>query len=232
MKGMTGIATLPTETWIPFDRALSWLCFDVGADLGQLLDGDDLAVALSEDEIRQEFQLAWRELADEAAKRGLEIRGRRERARQREQYWARLSEDDLFNCCFLDIVPYAEGRTILVSRHDRDHSSVWDGIWNKVGWDYTDLLVRRDDLLAIKSRARPKNTRRKTSRLTIQAAVKDAKESLAGLRQDEVRKQEFLAGLSERYRLSRDAARVVWKEATAQRPELRRRGRRKRAESN
>jgi hypothetical protein len=144
----------------------------------------------------------------------------------------RLSEDDLFNCRFLDIVLYTEGRTILVSRHDRDHDSVWDGIWNKAGWDYTDLFVRREDLLTIKSRARPKQTRRRTSRLTVQAAVKDAKESLAGLRQDEVRREEFLAGLSERYGLSRDAAREVWKEATADRPELRRRGRRKGAESN
>jgi hypothetical protein len=232
MKRMTGVATLPADNWISFDRALSWICFDLAAGLDQLLDGADPAVALMEDQIRGEFQVAWRQMADEAAKRSLEIRGRRERARQREQFWTRLSNDDLFNCRFLDIVLYPEGRTILVSRHDRDGESVWEGIWNEAGWDYTELLVRRDDLLTIKSRARPKQTRRKTSRTTQLEAAKHAKAELAARESADIRKQDILADLSARYALTRYAAQQVWNEVTADRPDLRQPGRRKRTESN
>lgn len=232
MKGMTGVATLPTTTWIGLDQALSWICFDASAELGELLDGKDRAVPLTEDQIRDEFQRAWRQLADVAGKKSLEIRGWRERARQRDQFWTQLSRDDLFNCRFLDIVLYPEGRTILISRHDRSHDGAWDSMWNQAGWDYTELVMRREDLLAFKSCARPKQVRRKTSQAMQLQAVIYAKKALAARSAAEVRKTAFLAELSQQFALTRDAQRQVWREATAERPDLCRRGRRKRAESN
>lgn len=224
----SGVQSIPEEHWIALDQALAWICFDEAFSLEDLNDRlRELGLEL--DEVRARYQAAWVDFAYSASRGAMTLRGRRERARKREQYVRLLNDDDLFNCRFLDFVLYPDGQTILLSRHDRDFSDVWAGMHNMNGWDFTDVVVRREDLLRFKRKARPRSIRQKSSRASTLAALEHARASIAGRPSTEIRRDAVMREMQERYGITRETARANWRALTKERPELSLPGTRKRA---
>ncbi len=226
MTDPRGIQTVPNGPWIPLDQALAWICFDAAFDLEMLTASFGPQMGLQGAKSKELYEAAWIELSFAAARDGMVIRGRRERARVREPLLSRLSEEDLFNCRFLDFVLYPEGMTILVSRFAGDFSGTWKAITIEQGWDFTDLVVARQDLIAFKARARP--VRRKTSHANKLKALKHLKDRIAGIPIEDLRRDDLIEEMRG-FGISRSAARENWKLAVLERPELGRPGRRKRA---
>lgn len=227
MGDSRGVASIPDEPWISLDRALAWICFDVAIDLETLTAVACAQMGLTADEVRQQYQDAWRTLAYEASSGALLVRGRRVREIGRAPSKRRLSADDLFSCSWLDFVRYPEGPIVRVSRYDRDFKSVWKGSSDEEGWDYSDLVVRRVDLLKFKRRK--SSVRRKATVADGLAALQHLRTRIHGVDAAEIRKADLIKEMRSTFRITRDTARANWNIVTADRADLRAGGRRKRA---
>ena len=75
-SGPKGVASLSKDHWIGLDHALSWVCFDEAFRILETLLRDVLAVVgMSEDQAKDEYQSAWRELANFASSNNWVVRG-------------------------------------------------------------------------------------------------------------------------------------------------------------
>lgn len=116
MTAQRGVRSLPDAHWISLDQALAWICFDEAFDIDVLLTSAASDMGLTPGEAKTRYQEAWRDFAEQASRRGFEIRGRRRSLRKTENYMRQLSADDLFNCRFVDFDRTTHGRTIFASR--------------------------------------------------------------------------------------------------------------------
>ena len=226
-SGPKGVASLSKDHWIGLDHALSWVCFDEAFDLRILLRDVLAVVGMSEDQAKDEYQSAWRELANFASSNNWVVRGYR-RGKQSESQAQELSRDDLLNCGFVDFVLTPRGRTVLVSQFDRDKHGVWQTIVDPHGSDFAHIVVRREDLLDLKKHIR---VSKRVSATKSRAALKSARRQIEGKGPSEVRRDDVISAMREQFEISRETARSHWKAITEHRPDLRSGGRRKRAES-
>ncbi len=232
MTAQRGVRSLPDAHWISLDQALAWICFDEAFDIDVLLTSAASDMGLTPGEAKTRYQEAWRDFAEQASRRGFEIRGRRRSLRKTENYMRQLSADDLFNCRFVDFDRTTHGRTILLSRRDCDEDGVWEVMFDQIGSDFLDVVVRRSDLLAFKNQASPKATRRKATVASGLAAFKHLSAHIDGKHASEIRRDDLIQEMCDEFGITQKTARNNWKAATAKRPDLTSQGRRKRAETN
>jgi hypothetical protein len=223
MTGPKGVQTVPKDNWIALELALSWICFDEAFDLETLCDVLPI-MGLSEDEAIDLCEGAWRELADFCSTNGLIVRGRR-RHRETASQSERLSADDLYNCRFVDFD--RPRHAMLVSRFDRSKEGIWQSVVDPAGADFTHIVVRRDDLLKFKGRARPRMVRRRASRANGLAALESLRRYISERPATEIRREPLMRELCERFGITQKTASDCWKQATENRPDLRAPGRRK-----
>jgi hypothetical protein len=220
----------PEAIWIDLMEALTWVAFRHSVSLPEYL----VLAGAQPTDFGSKLQDTWRDIADQGTVGRIQIRGKRDGAHDEQD----LSVDDLRNCRFLVWTPRgnlnhsgmetSEGRTgvLRVERRPATFEGSWDRLDEKTpGFDYYDVVVRREQLMELNPREKP-SVRKAKAKVGAQALASAWLGEFCDSNPPRTKtKLQLIVEMQDTYRLSQRQALAVWDLVAADRPAWRAPGR-------
>jgi hypothetical protein len=216
----------PEAVWVPLVEALTWMRWRHAVEAADLLATRE-RLGLTGEELREQLQEAWRELADEAASAGITVRARAEGERRE----GALNPDDLRNCRFLVLGRGSDTQNagsssdhsygaaeLRIERHEDTFSGAWRRMSDEPGSDFSHIFVARTELLKRYPIPAASEGRLKSSIASANAALAWLEETLDRLEPRSATKAELIGEMRSLFRINKARAMANWTHAVARRP--------------